>query len=288
MAAGSRDGRREEENMRGFGLNSWTTGDRVSLRDDLRVASAAGYRFVEVRDAKIEKHLKEGGSLAELRELAKEGGVRILSVNTLEDSTYARGARREQLVARCECLAMWAEALDCPYLILGPSYRHNAGEVLPDVREHAVAALSTYAATAAEHGRRIAFEFHGYARCTVNRLDHACAILDDLGDPSVGLVIDAFHFYVGGSRLAELSALDPARLLIVHLADVDHADLSRLGKANRVMPGDGVLPLRDFVDAIRRTGFEGPYSLELFREEYWVMDPFRIAKLGIERMQRFA
>jgi 2-keto-myo-inositol isomerase len=274
--------------MRGFGLNSWTTGDRVSLRDDLRAASAAGYRFVEMRDAKIEKHLEEGRSLAELRALAEEVGVRILSVNTLEDSTYAQGARLEQLVARCRRLAMWAEALDCPYLIVGPSYRPESGESLPNVREHAVAALSAYATTAAEHGRRIAFEFHGYASCTINRIDHASAILDKLGDSSVGLVIDAFHFYVGGSSLAELSALDPARLLIVHLADVEHADRSRLGKSNRVMPGDGVLPLGDILDAIHRTGFEGPYSLELFREEYWAMDPLRVAQLGIERMRRFA
>jgi 2-keto-myo-inositol isomerase len=273
--------------MRGFGLNSWTTGDRVSLRDDLRAAAAAGYRFVEMRDAKIEKHLADGGSLEELRALAEEASMRILSVNTLEDATYAQGVRFEEMIVRCRRLALWAEALDCPYLIVGPSYPPQSGEVLSRVHERAVAALAGCAAVAAEHGRRIAFEFHGYARCTINRLDQASAILDDLGDASVGLVIDAFHFYVGGSRLEDLAALDPARLLIVHLADVEHGDRSRLGKPNRVMPGDGVLPLRDFVDAVRRTGFDGPYSLELFRDEYWAMDPLAVARRGIESMGRF-
>jgi len=53
------------------------------------------------------------------------------------------------------------------------------------------------------------------------------------------------------------------------------------------MPGDGVLPLRDFMDAVRRPGFDGPYSLELFRDEYWAMDPLSVARRGIESMGRF-
>jgi 2-keto-myo-inositol isomerase len=277
--------------VQGFGLNSWTTGDGVGLRDDLRAAATAGYRFVEMRDAKIEQHLATGGNLRELRDQAQDAGLSILSVNTLEDSTYAQGARLEELVAQCRRLAAWAEALDCPYLIVGPSYPSpgttSPGGLLSDVRERAVATLRRYAAAAAEHGRRIAFEFHGYARCTINRLDQATAILDELGDPGVGLVIDAFHFHVGDSSFEDLAVLDPARLLIVHLADVDHADRSRLGKSNRVMPGDGVLPLAKLVAAIRRSGFDGPYSLELFREEYWAMDPLIVARRGIESMRRF-
>jgi 2-keto-myo-inositol isomerase len=276
-----------EKDMQGFGLNSWTTGDAVGLRDDLRVAAAAGYRFVEMRDAKIEAYLESGGSLAALRDQARDAGLRILSVNTLDDSTYATGARLEEVAAQCRRLAVWAEALDCPYIIVGPSYPPQPGIVLPDVHERAVAALARYAGVAAEQGRRIAFEYHGYARCTINRLDQATAILDDLGDPQVGIVIDAFHFHVGGSSLDDLAALDPDRLLIVHLADVDHGDRSRLGKPNRVLPGDGVLPLAPLVDAVQRTGYDGPYSLELFREEYWAMDPMIVARRGIESMRRF-
>jgi len=52
--------------MPGFGLNSWTTGDAVDAATDIRVASAAGYQFVELRDWKIEQHLAQGGRLARL------------------------------------------------------------------------------------------------------------------------------------------------------------------------------------------------------------------------------
>jgi 2-keto-myo-inositol isomerase len=154
------------------------------------------------------------------------------------------------------------------------------------IRDRTVAALARYAAVAAEHDVRIGFEFHGYARCSVNTLCDAVTILDELDDKRVGLIVDAFHFFVGGSAFEDLERLDPARLLIAHLADVDHADRDQLGKSNRVMPGDGVLPLSRFVGAISTSGYRGPYSLELFRPEYWAMDPVVVATRGLESMRR--
>ena len=76
-----------------------------------------------------------------------------------------------------------------------------------------------------------------------------------LGDARVGLVIDAFHFYVGNSSFDELERFDGARIFIAHLADVDHADRATLRKPNRVLPGDGVLPVRDLI-ARRKIEFD--------------------------------
>lgn len=275
--------------MKGFGLNSWTTGDAVDAMTDIRVAAAAGYRFVELRDAKIERCLAGGGSLEALREAADRAGLGVLSVNTLERATLHDEDGLAPLIARCRTLGAWARALGCPFVIVGPSYLDDPGADADParIRERTAQALGHLAAAAGPEVR-IAFEFHGYARCSVNTLGEAVAILDDLGDDRVGLVVDAFHFHVGGSRLADLRALDPSRLFIVHLADVDHDDRSTLGRSNRVLPGDGVLPLLGLVSAIQETGYDGPYSLELFRPEYWAMAPEVVARLGIERMRRFA
>src|SRR5438552_14919434 len=183
--------------MPDFGLNSWTTGDKSSALSDIRAATAAGYRHVELRDGKLEQHLAAGGSIAELRDSAAEGGLTVLSVNTLDDSTLHEGERLEALVARCRQLAAWAAALDCPQIIVGPSYLGEATRDPAAIRGRTVAALARHAAAAAEHGVRVAFEYHGYAACSINNLSDALAVLDALGHPRVGLVIDAFHFYVG-------------------------------------------------------------------------------------------
>jgi len=175
-----------------FGLNSWTTGDKSSALTDIRAAAAAGYRHVELRDWKLEQHLAAGGSIAELRDRAADAGLTVLSVNTLDAATLQDGPKLEALVERCRQLAAWAAALGCPQIIVGPSYLGEAKRDPALIRDRSVAALARYAAVAAEHGVRVAFEYHGYAACSINNLSDARAVLDALGDPRVGLVIDAF------------------------------------------------------------------------------------------------
>ncbi len=273
--------------MPDFGLNSWTTGDGSSALTDIRAAAAAGYRHVELRDWKLEQHLAAGGSIAELRGRAADGGLTVLSVNTLDDSTLHEGERLEALVARCRQLAAWAAALGCPQIIVGPSYLGEAKRDPALIRDRSVAALARYVAVAAEHGVRVAFEYHGYAACSINNLSDARAVLDALGDPRVGLVIDAFHFYVGSSRFDELERIDGRRIFIAHLADVDHADKATLRKPNRVLPGEGVLPVRELIASLQRAGYAGPYSLELFNEALWALDPMIIAERGLRSMRSF-
>jgi 2-keto-myo-inositol isomerase len=270
-----------------FGLNSWTTGDAVDAATDVRVAAAAGYRFLELRDWKIEQFLAQGGRLEPLGERARQSGVGFLSVNTLDDCTLHQGAKQAALVERCRRLCGWARDLGAPYVIVGPSYQPEPALEAATVHARTVDALRLYADAAADHGVAIGFEFHGYSRCSINQASAAIAVLEDLDAANVGLVVDAFHFYVGGSRFEDLARIDPRRLFIVHLADVEHADRSKLGKPNRVLPGEGVLPLQELVAAVKQLGYRGAYSLELFREEYWAMDPMIVARKGLASMQRF-
>lgn len=272
-----------------LGLNSWTTGEAVDLATDIAVAAEAGFQRLELCDWKIERHLAAGGSLPGIRRRLDEAGLRLLSVNTLDDATLHQGDRAAALVERCRTLCGYAAALGAPVVIVGPSYRRDGFAALgaAEIRDRTAAALARYAAVAAEAGVAIGFEFHGYAACSIHTVAAATAALDALGDPRVGLVLDAFHLYVGGTPVADLAALDPARLLIMHLADVDHADRATLGKPNRIMPGLGVLPLPPLVEAVGRAGYAGPWSLELFRQEYWDMDPLVVARRGLASLQAF-
>lgn len=274
--------------MTAFGLNSWTTGDAVDAATDIRVAGAAGYQFVELRDWKIEQHLACGESLASLREQARASGIGVLSVNTLDDCTLHQGAKQAALIDRCHRLSEWAASLGAPYVIVGPSYQPEPALDAATVRGRTVDALHAYGRVAAEHSVTIGFEYHGYARCSINNLSDALDVLDRIDAPNISMVIDCFHFYVGGSRVSDLARLGKRRLAIVHLADVDHADRGKLGKPNRVLPGEGVLPIRDIVDAVKRLGYEGAYCLELFREEFWMMDPMIVARKGLASMRHFA
>lgn len=273
--------------MTRFGLNGATTGDAVSLEADLRLAAGAGYQGVELRDTKIERYLAAGGALEAVRGLARDLGLEVYSINALEDATLRTGAALAQVVARGRLLARWARALDCSAIVAVPSILPPGGLTAAEVRARTVAALRALLVGTAEFGVRVGFEFLGFPTCSVNTLRAARDVLEELGEARAGLVIDAFHFYAGGSRLEDLDGLDGERLVIVHLDDAEPGPPSSLGDAQRLLPGLGVIPLAPLIERIRQTGYRGPYSLELFRPEYWARDPAALAREGLECMRRY-
>jgi 2-keto-myo-inositol isomerase len=269
-----------------FGLNGATTGEGVGLEADLRLAADAGYQGVELRDTKIARYLASGGTLEAARDLARTVGVDVLSVNALEDATLRTGDALAQAVERCRLLARWARALDCPTVVAVPSVLPPGGLAAATVRARTVEALRALVAAAAESGVRVGFEFLGFPTCSVNTLRAARDVLDELGHPDAGLVIDAFHVYAGGSSPDDLDGLDGARIFMVHLDDAEPGPPSELRDAHRLLPGRGVVPLAPLIERVQRTGYTGAYSLELFRPEYWTWDPGVLARQGLESMRR--
>lgn len=268
-----------------FGLNGATTGEHVDITTDIRVAAQAGYQYIELRDTKIARHLSAGGSLSSLRALMGREGVAALSVNALEDSTLRDRAGFEEVLARHRTLCEWARALDSPYVVAVPSlFSSGTKPAEAEVRRRSAAALR--AMIAAADGVRVGFEFLGYPSCSVSTLRAARGIVDDVGDPRVGLVIDAFHFYIGGSQPEDLDGIDPRAIFIVHLDDAPAGEPSALTDAQRLLPGEGVIPLRALTARLQAAGYAGAYSLELFRPEYWAWDPVDLARRGLEGMRR--
>lgn len=88
----------------------------------------------------------------------------------------------------------------------------------------------------------------------INSLEMACAALRHTGSPHALLSIDAMHFFRGGGTAAELARLDPHLIGYAQLCDVPlapkHSDYAREATFERLVPGEGELPLTDFVAAL--------------------------------------
>ncbi len=278
-----------------FGLNGATIGS-TDLLTDIQVAHDAGYEALEIRDAKLATYLQGGGALYTLRRTLSDSGVEAVSLNALEQSTLATGEVGTAVLRRCRTLCEWAAGLACPYVVAvpslterppGPTPRSGAGTIYVDatVVTQTVASLRAMAEVARPFRVKIGFEFLGFANCSVNTLARARRVVEAANDPDVGFVIDAFHFYVGGSTWDMLEGLDPERVFLVHLADAERRPRAELTDSHRLLPGDGVIPLRDLVKRLQRIGYSGVYSIELFRPEYWKRDPLELARLARRKME---
>jgi len=264
-----------------LGFNGATT-MKADLATDIAVAAEAGFAALEIWAAKLDDYLADH-SLAELRALFERHGIRPASINSIECITFRDAAGREEVGARCRELCAIAQALGCEAIVVVPSPRPE-GATWEEVKAESVRVLRELAEIAAPYGVELAFEFLGLADCSVNTLAGAWEIVKGVGRPNVGLVIDAFHFYVGGSKLSSIEQVDPAKLYIFHISDAEDRPREELTDAHRLLPGEGIIPLAEIVARLMRIGFDGLCSVELFRPEYWELNPLELARRAMATM----
>ncbi|HEV8338234.1 MAG TPA: sugar phosphate isomerase/epimerase [bacterium] len=267
--------------MRRYGLNGATTGT-ADLLTDLAVAQEAGFDALEIRDAKLEGYLAQGGSLTDLVGAFAEARLLPLSLNALERATPSPRMAREGVLDRCRTLCRWALELGCPYVVAVPGPAEGLDD--DEISHTSVEALRAMGEIGRDHAVGIGFEFLGSAASSVRTVAAAREIVEAVADPAVGLVIDAFHYYVGGSTPEMLRGMDPRRLFIVHLDDAEDRPREALTDAHRLLPGEGVIPLHELVQTLEGIGYEGVYSVELFRPEYWAWDPLDLARAARESL----
>jgi 2-keto-myo-inositol isomerase len=257
-------------------LNGATT-MKANLATDLRAAHAAGFDFVEIWAAKLRVFLKTN-SAADLRKLFDESGLEPLSINSIEHVTFRSPADYAGIKAECEELSSLAATLRCPYIVVVPGRLPVQPPSLEEIIDESVRVLSELAAIAEHHGVALGFEFLGQTDCSVQTLDIADEIVKRVARPGVGLVIDSFHFYAGGSTIEMVETLDPERLFIFHINDAEDLPREQLQDSHRLLPGLGILPLQEMLGAFKRIGYDRVASVEIFRPEYWERDPFELAR----------
>ena len=62
----------------------------------------------------------------------------------------------------------------------------------------------------------------------------------------------------------------------------------KITDAHRIYPGDGVAPIKEILRELRKLGFHGVLSLELFNRDYWKQDALAVARTGLEKMRALA
>jgi 2-keto-myo-inositol isomerase len=257
-----------------IGFNGATT-QTADLATDIRVAGQAGYKVIELRDGKLDRFLAQG-SLDDVRQMLREAGVEAWTINAIDRVGVDGAAGTARAVARCRELSRYSLAIECPWVLVvpGPIDGRTEAQITSDT----IATLREMADAAAEFGVSVAFEFMGFPWAAVRDVAGAWKIVQGANRPNLGLVVDTAHFYAGGSTLESIKEVDPKRLVVLHINDVEDVAKSDITDGHRLYPGEGVIPLQDILGAVLATGWNGVLSVELFREEYWQQDPLAVAR----------
>ena len=258
---------------------------QADLDTDFQAAKTAGFDYLEIWAAKLQTFLHHR-TTRELNELIAKGGVPPLSINSIEHVTFCDSLAWDGIKGQCAELSQVAEKIKCPFIVVVPSPLPDGGAPREEVIAESVRVLRELCDIAARHNVSLAFEFLGQPDCSVPTLDLAHDIVRATERKNLGLVIDSFHFYAGGSTIAMVEALDPNLIYVFHINDAENLPREQLLDKHRLLPGLGILPLRELVGAFRKIGYDKVASVEIFRPEYWERDPFVLAQDALSATKR--
>jgi len=256
-----------------LGFNGATT-MRATLEEDVRAAKSAGFKALEIWAGKM-NHYLQTHSLDDLRALFTSNEIQPASINSIEHITF-KGNDYSQIRKQCQRYSEIAQAIGCDTIVVVPSPT-PPGATWADIKRESIRVLTDLAQIAAAHNVKLAYEFLGQPDCSVSTLAQCWEIVHEANLPNVGLVLDTFHFYAGGSTLDSILQVAPDKIYIFHINDAEDKPRETLTDAHRLLPGEGVIPLLGILGNLRTIGFDGLCSIELFRPAYWKRDARELA-----------
>ena len=250
-------------------------------KDKIRIAAEAGYDGIELWINDLEELEKGGHNLKDIAKEIKDRGLFVPNVIGLWDGMPPTLEEWEKsLVVSRERMRMCSDV----------GSRFVAALPFPDRENFDLAWGAERYRDLLRIGRNdydlgVTMEFIGFIK-GVHRLGQACCIAVDSNEPAATVLPDTFHLYRGGSGFNGIKHLQPEFIADFHWNDAPAVPSQFETKdKDRVMPGDGILPLTQCLKDLLEIGYTGPLSLEIFNEEYWKMDPMEAAKIGVEKMR---
>jgi sugar phosphate isomerase/epimerase len=227
---------------------------RATHRELVEAAAAGGFdtvglRLIAPRPGDPVHPIEGANGLGDLRKLMSDNGIALFDIESL---WLSPATEPETIRPALEiCAALGGKNL----LIAG-----NDPEP-----ERMAANFAIISGLAAEYGVRACIEPTSW--CVVHRLDHAKDLIRRAGVADAGAIIDTLHMDRAGETPASLAAFDPALIAYAQICDArsqhpaSPPDLMAEARGDRLLPGEGALPLDAMLDALPQglnVGVEAP------------------------------
>ncbi len=250
----------------------------LDVKQQVQVATEAGYDGIELWEKDILAYLETGGTISDLKAFVSSCGIAIVDVMAFYPWADADEAVRQQALAQAEGELRLLAELGSPAFAAPP-----AGNVASVPLEAMAGYFAQMAGMAREIGIEPYLEFWGKTK-PLSRLSDALFIAMQSGLPAVKMLLDHIHMHIGGSSLSSLEYVKGANIGIVHVNDY----LDTPGKEDtedRVFPGQGIAPTHALAGVLHRIGYDGYLSLELFIEDYRGESALQVARRGLNSIK---
>lgn len=254
-----------------------------NIVSDIKIAKETGYDGMEFIYYKLNRFLNAGFTVADLKKYLD--GFPVYAVGHVED-IERRGEGFKEVCKTTEFLCGIANELGCRnvQLVTGPLAMGTAGNPMypgvfvsdeykdllkkewKEIRKITAENLKIICDIGAGYNVRFYLETLGWTPAA--SLGRGLELLEETGKDNIGLIIDFWHMYVTDTTPDQIAKLNKSIINGVHYCD----SLKKTGGVidqtlRNVFPGFGCAPIKEYMEAIKATGYDDWMSGECFSEK---------------------
>jgi 4-hydroxyphenylpyruvate dioxygenase len=249
--------------------------------DDVKEYAAGHCHSIELWLTKLENYLRNH-SVEDVRRLLEENEM------AAPVASFQGGLLASQGAARREAWELFERRLDlCQQLGVGTMV--VACDVPEPLSQTDLDRVQVSLVQLAQHvgskGLRAALEFQAQAAFG-NNLQTTAALVAEVGSPHLGICLDVFHYYVGPSKPDDLFYLSAQNLFHVQLCDLADVPREVARDSQRILPGEGDIPLTPILDRLREIEYDGCVSIEVLNPQIWQVGPRQFGEIAITALRK--
>lgn len=275
------------------GLTRAGLGSVGPLENLVRLAAAHGFDAVDAGGGELRELIAahgEEGARTWLKEVG-QGRVRIGSTGLPIEWRGDEAKFRKDLAglaADAQAAAAFGCTACCTYILPSTDLPAAHFAVLATRR------LRTCAQVLGAYGIRLGLEFVGphhlrtrWANPFLWTPQETLDWIEAIGEPNVGLLYDAYHWYTNGQTIEDIRRLRPEQIVHVHINDAPDVPAAEALDNGRLYPGEGVIDLAGFLRGLRDIGYQGVIAQEILTQSPPADSPETLAQrsqAGFERV----
>ncbi|WP_316818170.1 sugar phosphate isomerase/epimerase [Pedobacter nyackensis] len=250
----------------------------ASLKDKIKFAAKAGYDAIEPWDGELQEYEAKGGNLIDLGKEIKDLGLFVPSVIGLWNAIPPTQELFDKSLKDTRNRMRMAAQIGAQHV---QTIANTAGEPY-DQKWMASRYKDIIEIGLKEYKINPALVFVKYQ--PVKTMGQAMGIALDANHPNAMIIPDTYHMYISEGNFEGLKIMNGKAIAIFQFSDAPASPgVKDLGDQHRVYPGDGILPLTEILKDLKKTGFNGCISLELYNPGYWKEDLQQVAITGLQK-----
>jgi sugar phosphate isomerase/epimerase len=249
-----------------------------NLATDIRIANECGFKGIEIVASKLYSFLEQN-TAADLNAILAKYDIKPVCINDICHVETPDAKRITELMGETHELSAISQQINCKTIQLVPLLALEG-------REWSEIAKIT-GKNVGEIGKigqqyDVQFQMEPVAWSPIHSLSKCLNMMDIAGQDNVGMVVDFWHLWSGGETSPdEVAKLDKDMIYNIHFCDGKKQPRNTVWDETKLRgyyPGDGDIPMNDWVDAVKSTGYDGFWSCELVSAKHWEADVLIVAQ----------